>query len=284
MQSKFKIIIAMIIWGSIGVFVKNVDLPSMEIAFLRAVIAVGVLAIAGIWIKSDNRWDLIKSNLFYLILSGIALGLNWVLLFQAFKYTTISNATLSYYFAPVFVILLSPFVLREKFTITKFFSVIGSMIGLLLTLYSQTSLQNVSLNNSRGVAFGLMAAILYASVIIFNKQIKDIPSYERTLVQILISALILLPFIIYRNSIHISGFSALPLILILGVVHTGLAYLLYFSGVKDLPAQNVAVLSYIDPISAIIFGTTILREPLTLWQVIGGLLILGSTYLGEKHQ
>jgi len=253
MNSTFKIVIATLIWGSLGVLVKQINLPSLEIAFLRAVIATLVLGFAGIHLKPKS---IIKGkNLIYLLASGAAIGLNWILLFQSYKYTTIANATLSYYFAPVFVVILSPFVLKEKFTKIKFFSVLGAMTGLFLILSHQPETAQPAANHFLGICYGLAAATIYATVIFLTKKFGDLPGDEITLIQVSIAALVLLPLALIRNNLRLESFQVnnlLP-IFILGAVHTGLAYLLYFSSFKKVKAQNIAILSYLDPMSALIF-------------------------------
>ena len=290
MNYLFKIVIAMLLWGSIGIFVKNIDLPSIELVFLRAIIASFVLAIYGLVIRSTKNNELMKSettpkyknkNIYYLIISGIAMGLNWLFLFQSYKYTTISNSTLSYYCAPIFVILLSPFILKEKFTKSKFLAVLVAMVGLFLILSNQISAYNSSYNHVKGIVYGLIAAILYASIILLNKYIKGLSGYEMTVIQISTAALVLLPFVILRHKLHISNTKTLVFVLIVGVIHTGLAYLLYFSSIKYIKAQSVAVISYIDPISALIFGAIFLKETMSTTQILGGILILLSTFFGN---
>lgn len=283
MSGKLKIVLSMIIWGSVGIFVKKLDLPSMEVAFLRAAIASIFLLLAGFWLGRKETLAAIKENLILLLISGAAMGLNWVMLFQSYKYTTISNSTLSYYFAPVFMLLLSPVFLKEKLTCRKLLSVAGAMTGLFIILSSQKTVLNGTYNHPLGIAFGLSAAILYASVVLLNRKMKNLTGYEMTLVQIFAASMVLLPFIIYRNNVHIPNTMNLVLILIVGLVHTGIAYLLYFSGIRDVSAQDAAILSYIDPISAIILGTLILGEALTPWHILGGLLILISTYFGQNN-
>ena len=282
MNSLLKIIISMIIWGSIGLFVKNIDLPSMEIVFLRGVIASIFLILYGIIFKRTEKNKFEKKNVILLICSGIAISINWIFLFQAYKYTTIANATLSYYFAPVFIILLSPIVLKEQFTKAKLVAVIGAMFGLYLVLSNQIIDTTTSYNHKLGITFGILAAIFYASVVLMNKYIKGLSGYITTLIQISTATLILLPFIIYRGNLYISDSSTIFFILVVGIVHTALPYVMYFSSIKDIKAQTVALVSYIDPISAVVFSTLFLKENLTLLQILGGLLILGCTFLGNK--
>lgn len=284
MNSSFKVIIAMIIWGSLGLFVKNINLPSMETAFLRAVIASSIFIIYNLFTKKANFKQYSKKNLILLIVSGIAMGFNWVLLFQAYKFTTISNATLSYYFAPVFVVLLSPIVLREKLTPRKLLAVIGSMLGLFLILNNQSVVSTIEYNHVIGISYGLAAAALYATVILLNNYIEDLSGFERTIIQLSTSAIVLLPFVLSRRQLYIDSTKSLIFILILGIVHTAVAYFLYFSALRDINVQNAAVLSYLDPISALLFSTLFLHESMGIWQIAGGALILISTFIAESNK
>jgi drug/metabolite transporter (DMT)-like permease len=280
LNAVIKIILSMVIWGSLGLYVRNIPLSSIDIAFLRALIASIFLLIIKLFTKKRIEKISLK-GLLLLIFSGIIIALNWLLLFQSYKYTTIANATLIYYTAPIFVIILSPFVLKERITLKRLLSVLISLMGLALII-SQNSSSVSSYNHPIGFLFGLSAAVLYASVVIINKKIKNFSGVDRTVIQISVSALFLLPFILFKNDIHINGINMLLTIIILGVLHTGIAYLLYFSSIEKVSAQKASLLSYIDPISAVLFGTLFLGEPLSTVQALGGGLILFSTMVNIK--
>jgi RarD protein len=286
MKYKLSIISSMLIFGSIGIFVRNIELSSLEIAFLRAVIGSVFLVFISMVVKQRSDFNQVKKNLPLLIISGVAIGVNWILLFEAYKYTTISNATLSYYFAPVFVIVLAPIVLKEKFTLMKFSCICMAMIGLGLILNMNSVSSAVDANHLKGILLGLSAAALYASVILMNKFIKALSSFETTLIQLIVAALVLLPNILYKSGLNFSQVNLRTwyLILVLGIMHTGIAYFLYFTSIKVLESQSIAILSYIDPISAVIMAALFLNESMTILQLLGGLLILGSTFLSEKIQ
>jgi RarD protein len=283
-KGKYKIIIAMLIFGSIGIFVKGIHLSSSEIAFLRGVIGSIFLILASIFAKQKISFKSLRENLLVLILSGAAIGFNWILLFEAYRYTTISNATLSYYFAPVFVMILAPFVLKEKLTPVKAGCILAAMVGLFLVVNIGGTSAGTFYNHPLGIIYGLMAAALYSSVILMNKFIKNLSGFETTLIQLLVSALVLLPYVMIRDHLDFSGLDSksILLILIVGIVHTGCAYFLYFGSVKELPGQTIAVLSYIDPISAVIMAAVFLGESMSIIQIIGGVFILGSTFVSEK--
>lgn len=285
MKPDLKIIISMAIFGSVGLFVKNIDLPSIEMVFLRAVIATIFLLIVKTiaknkktegeekeYSKEDN-----KRNTILLIISGVVMVFNWLFLFQAYKYTTVANGTLSYYAAPIFIVLLSPVVLKEKITLKKIISVGIAMGGLALIVLTQPEASGGSYIHSKGIFYGVLAAIFYATVILLNKSIVGFSGYHRTYIQMAISTLTLLPIVIYRGKFHALDFKSIVNILILGVIHTGIAYVLYFSSIEDVTAQRASLLSYIDPISAVVYGTIFLGEALSIYHVIGGAMIIFST-------
>ena len=283
MKGKLEMIIAMLIFGSIGVFVRNIDLPSLEIAFLRATIGGLFLICTGFLIKHKISLKSIRENAMLLVLSGAALGLNWVCLFQAYKYSTVSLATLSYYFTPLFIMVLSPTVLKEKLTKAKVACIVIAMLGLLLILNIGDAQLNTSYNHIKGISYGLLGAALYAGVILMNKFIRDLSGFDTSLIQLNISALVLLFTILYQGNLDIGGIGLKSgfLILILGILHTGIAYLLYFTAIKQLKGQSIAILSYIDPISALMFSNIFLRETMTSTQIVGGVFILGAAFFSE---
>lgn len=280
MGAKLRNIIAMLIFGTIGLFVKNIDLNSSEIALTRGFIGGITLLFAMALLRKKVSIEAIKRNIYLLIFSGFAVGLNWIFLFQGYKYTSISNATLSYYFAPIFVTILAPFILKEKLTLSKFLCVLMALVG----MFCIVGVDGINGGSDLiGIAYGLLAAGFYASVILMNKFLKGIDSLEITIIQLLSATITLLPYVLYMDSgksLNIS-LNSIPYILILGIVHTGIAYLLYFSSLQELKGQTIPVLSYIDPVFAIIISAIILKEHLGILQIIGGVLILGSSFLSE---
>lgn len=259
-------------------------MTSSEIAFFRGVIGSLFLLIASFLVKHKPSYKALKENAPLLLLSGGAIGLNWIFLFESYRYTTISNATISYYFAPIFVMILAPWILKEKLTSVKVVCIVMAMIGLFLIVNPGSGSTSSGQNNTVGILYGLSAAALYASVILMNKFIKNLSGFETTLVQLLAGALVLLPYILWQGNLNFAGLNSTSIIfiLILGIVHTGLAYFLYFTSLQKLKGQTIAVLSYIDPISAVIIAAIFLKEGMNLIQIIGGALVLGSTFLSEK--
>ncbi len=274
----------MLIFGSIGVFVKKIELSSSEIAFLRGVIGSLFLLIASFLVKHKPSYKALKENALLLLLSGAAIGLNWIFLFESYRYTTISNATISYYFAPIFVMILAPWVLKEKLTSVKIICIVTAMIGLFLIVNPGPGGTSGSQNHTLGIFYGLLAAAFYASIILMNKFIKNLSGFEITLVQLMAAALVLFPYLLWQGNLNFAGLTSTSIIIILviGIVHTGLAYFLYFTSIQELKGQTIAILSYIDPISAVIIAAIFLNEGMTWIQIIGGVLVLGSTFLSEK--
>lgn len=282
-----KIVVSMIIWGSIGVFVKWVDLPSVELVFLRAAIASIFLLVTKFIMgkkrdKLGEKASYSTKDLALLILSGVLMAINWLLLFQAYKYTTVANSTLVYYMAPIIVIFLSPLVLKEKVTVRSIAGVIVAMVGLVLIVMNKPQEVGGDYTHSTGILYAFLAAVLYATIVLLNKKTKGFLSYDRTFIQICISAIVLLPIILFRGLLHISSLKVLIVVFILGIVHTGIAYLLYFSSFEKVDSQRLSILSYIDPISAVAFGVVFLNESINVSLIIGGMLILISTIFSTK--
>ena len=279
--SQLLMILSMIIFGTIGLFVRFINVSSGELALYRAILA--IVLISGYLLITKKRVNLkeIKKELPILAISGMAMGINWVLLFEAYKNTTVSIATICYYFAPVIVTIMCPILFKEKLTIKQIICFIASTIGLVLI----TGFGDVSSSNSNliGILFGLGAACFYATVIILNKCIKKVAGVERTFLQFVGALIVLIPYVIFTSGFNLSLLDSNGWIylLIVGLIHTGVTYCMYFSSMKNLSGQKTAILSYIDPLVAVLVSVIILKESITLVQVIGGILILGLTLLNE---
>ncbi len=275
-----KIALAMFIFGTIGVFIRHVSLPSGFIAFFRGIS--GTLFLLAVMFFSRKKLDFaaIKKNLLLLVLSGAFIGINWILLFEAYRYTTVATATLFYYLSPVFVIIASPFVLKERLTLKKLICIICALLGIVLV----SGVAENGIVGGRGMLLGCGAAVFYATAVLLNKKMRDISSYDMTIVQLFSAAITILPYTLLTEEITAVAFTpkAIVVLIILGAVHTGLAYALYFASVKALPAQIAAIFSYIDPVVAIILSAVLLSEPITLYGIVGAVLILGSTFVASK--
>lgn len=281
MGAKLKIIFSMTIFGTLGIFIKNIPLTTGEIALLRAIIASVSIVIYQIISRKQVSFSEIKKDLPLLFLSGAAMGFNWILLFEAYNYTTVSIATLSYYFAPAIVMMACPILFKEMLTIKQVVCFVMSTVGLILII--GTGGADIGSNNIKGICFGLGAAGLYATVIILNKFIKKVTGIDRTLLQFFAAIVVLAPYVCLTSGFHLNTMGAVGIInlLIVGVVHTGITYCIYFASLKDLRGQEAAILSYVDPLVAVIVSVTILNETISMMQIMGGALILAFTLMNE---
>lgn len=275
------LIISMAIFGTIGLFRKNINVSSGELAFYRAVLATVFIGLFLLVTKNKIPFAKIKKQLPLLIVSGIAMAFNWILLFEAYNYTSVSVATLSYYFAPVIVTVLCPILFKEKMGIKQWICFIMSTLG--IVLITGIGDLNTGSDHFKGILFGLGAASLYATVILLNKFIKGVDGIHRTFIQFIAAVAVLLPYVMLTSGISISklDIKGLLLLLTVGIVHTGITYCMYFSSLKELPGQKAAILSYIDPLVAVLCSVVILDEKMTVSQIIGGALILGFTLWNE---
>lgn len=279
--SRLQLILSMAIFGTLAPFVRNISVSSGELALYRAVLAALVIGAFLLVTRQKIHLKAIGRELPLLLLSGMAMGINWILLFEAYKFTTVAISTLSYYFAPVIVTVVSPFLFREKLTKKQIFCFVMSTAGLALVI-GITNLGSGG-NDLLGIAFGLGAACFYAMVILLNKFIKGVAGIHRTFLQFLAAIAILLPYVLLNGGMNLGGLDGLGwgCLLVVGLIHTGITYCLYFSSLKELPGQEAAILSYIDPLVAIVIGVLVLGEPLSWQQLIGGGMILMFTLWNE---
>ncbi len=280
-KSKTLLALAMAIFGTIGPFTRQISVSSGELALYRAALAVAMIGAYIAVAKQKINFSKVKKQILLLSLSGIAIGFNWVLLFQAYKYTTISVATLSYYFAPVIVTVACPLLFKEKLTKKQAVCFVMSTVGLCMIIGVGQSSTNKT--DVMGILYGLSAAVLYAAVVLMNKYIKDVNGIHRTFIQFVGASIVLLPYVYFTDGFSLASLDGNGWIclLILGLVHTGAAYCLYFTSIKSLDGQTVSILSYIDPLVAVLVSFFALGESMTPLQIAGGVLILCFTLYNE---
>lgn len=279
--SKIQFLAAMGIFGTIGLCREFIGLPSAGVAFVRGV--VGSLFLLLFMLFTGRRFDrpAVKKNLLLLLLSGGAIGINWVLLFEAYRHTTVATATACYYLAPVFLLLASPLI-GEKLTAKKLLCVAMALLGMIMVAgVMDTGIPRLS--ELTGVLCGVGAAMFYATVMVLNKKLSPIPSYDKTVLQLSAAALVVLPYMLFTGGADISAMTPLGWVLlaVVGIVHTGLAYTMYFGAMGRLPATAVAVCSYLDPVIAVLLSALVLRQEMTPWNIAGTVLILAGALLSE---
>ena len=270
---------SMFIFGTLAPFVRNIPVSSGELALYRAILAAVLVGAFLLLTKQKIPFDKIKKQIPLLLLSGMAMGGNWILLFQAYKYTTVSVATLSYYFSSVIVMVAAPLLFREKLTGKQILCFVMSTVGIVMI----TGVGFAGGSDGIGILCGLGAACLYSCVVLLNKFIRGVEGIHRTLLQFLAAIVILVPYVLMTSGVTLGGMDGLGWVclLVVGLFHTGITYCMYFSSLKDVSGQQAAILSYVDPLVAVVISVTILGEPLTLMQLVGGILILGFTLWNE---
>lgn len=274
-------ITSVLIFGTIGIFRKHIPLSSEMLAFSRGLLGSIFLLI---FIAATGRRPkrLGGKKLLWLTVTGAIIGLNWMLLFEAYRYTTVATATMCYYMQPTIVILLSPVFFKEKLTAKKLICAAAAVVGMLFVSGMAEQAQ-LGAQDIKGILCGLGAAALYAAVIILNKKVQVDDSYQKTMVQLAGAALVLVPRVITAGIGEIAAMdtAAVVMVLVVGIVHTGIAYVLYFGSMQSLKAQSVAVLSYIDPVFALILSAAVLHESLSPLGLAGAVLIIGSALVSE---
>lgn len=284
-RSTMALVLSMVIFGTIGIFRRYIPFPSGLIAMARGLIGMLFLLaytrMRGIHLSADS----VRKGGWKLILSGVCLGFNWILLFEAYRYTSVAVATLCYYMAPILIILVSPLLFQEKLTGRKILCVAIALAGMVLVsgITEAGGAQAQESSRTTGILLGLGAAVLYASVVLLNKAMPSVDAYPKTIVQLGTAAVTLLPYTLLTETIPTEAFSwlSIGMLVLVGIVHTGVAYALYFGSVSGLKAQTAALLSYLDPVVAILLSALLLGENLSVPGLIGALMVLGAALLSE---
>lgn len=284
-RALFSVTSAILIFGTIGIFREFTPLPSGLLSMSRGLIGAAFLALVMLVRRIKISPTAVKKNSLLLGISGLMIGVNWILLFEAYKYTTIPIATLCYYMAPIFVILASPLVLKERLTKLKLVCAAISFVGIVLVAFGSDAGGDMGeKNHILGIVLGLGAAALYAGDILINKSIDGITAEERTLSQLAVAGIVCIPYTLLVENVSEIEFSplAVTMLLIMGIVHTGIAYALYFGGMKKIPAQTVAIVSYLDPATSVVLAVLLIKgSVLSLYGWIGAVLILGAALASE---
>jgi len=280
----FRLTLSMVIFGTIGVFVRHIPLPSSVIACVRGLIGMVFLLLVMRAMGKRVSGAAVRRNLPALCLSGAGLGLNWILLFEAYRFTSVATATLCYYLAPIVVMLVSPFVLDERLTARKSICILTALAGMVFVSGENEGAAPAA-GELRGILMGLGAACLYAAVVLLNKRVSDIEALDRTVVQLGVSCAVLAPYIFLTEDVLslMAGLTPVPVLLLVfvAVVHTGIAYALYFSSIRNISAQTAALFSYVDPVVAILLSAFFLGERMPVSCAVGAVMILGSALVSE---
>lgn len=283
-KSLLMIISAMLIYGTIGIFRRYIPLPSTHLAFCRGIIGSAFLLLI-VKISKRQFWHKISTlKVIGLIITGGMIGVNWILLFEAYNYTTVATATLCYYMQPTILILISPVFFKEKMSIKKLACAFIAVIGMIMV--SGIADNKIPQEGDiKGILCGLGAAGLYAAVIVMNKKLSGVDAYQKTIVELFFAAVILLPYLILvTNGVDIAfDTRAIIMLLFVGLVHTGIAYALYFGSMDGLKTQSIALLSYIDPVTALLLSALVLHEKMTVLGAIGAVMILAAAIIGERE-
>ena len=279
-KSLFMFIASMLIFGTIGVFRRYIPLSSGFLTFSRGLLG-GLFMLCFTLLKRRGGQISLPFRVFArLAAAGACIGVNWILLFEAYNHTTIAVATLCYYMQPTIVTVLSCLLFKERMTWKKAACAFLSLVGMALISGVLGGGQG---GDVRGVLLGLGAAAFYAAVVIQNKRLTGIDPYQKTTVQLLSAGLVMVPYLAFTGGFAVGDLSlrAVLLLAAVGIVHTGIAYALYFAGMEGMKLQSIAMFSYIDPVSALLFSFLLLREPLSLSSILGAALILGSAAFSE---
>lgn len=277
-RAYLKYLTALLLFGSNGIVAARIALTSYEIVFTRTLIGSLLLGLLFAGLRQPVQLGRHRAHTAFLVGSGVAMGASWMFLYEAYQQIGVSVATLAYYCGPVLVMALSPWLFGEKATRGRVLGFLAVLVGMVLVNAPALAAGAAAW----GLFCGVMAAVMYAFMVICNKKAAGITGLENALWQLSASFVTVAVFVAVKQglAIHIPAGSLAP-ILILGLLNTGIGCYFYFSAIGHLPVQTVALTGYLEPLSALLFSAALLSERLGALQVVGAVLILGGAAVGE---
>lgn len=285
---KIKLVFIYITFGTIGLVTHFIPLSSPAIVFYRAIFGALFIIISTYAVGDSINLKSILDNFVVLIFTGLFMGLNWVLQFEAFRVSSVAIGTVCYNTMPIFLIIIASIVFQEKMSYKTIICIIIATIGVVLV----SNVMNTGIKSSAviGSVYGILGAIFYALILTFNRYLSDISTRDKVVFQFVFSAIIMAIYIIFisKSSFIFDStvktsemFTGIICILLLGIFHTGFCYIHYFNAVAVLKAETVGLLTYIDPVVALFLSYFVLKENMSFLQIIGAIMILGSTLVNE---
>ena len=281
---RLQLIFTILLFGTIGTLSRYINMPSSIICLGRAFFGVIIILIIITARKEKPDKEAVLRNKWWLLLSSVLMCCNWICQFEAFKHTTIATGTLCYYMQPVFYILAGAIVLKEKLTLKKVICVLTAFAGMILV--SGVLQTGFRISEITGALFGVTGGFFYAMVVLINKYMKDISAVNTTIVQLALVSVIMLPYSAATGAFSAASVTVTGIVclLILGFLHTGFGYIIYFDAVNKLPTQTVGIISYLDPVEAVLLSAFFLKEPINAYTVIGAAMILGAAAVSELSE
>lgn len=282
-QAYIKYLLALLLFGSNGIVADYISMNSYEIVFFRTLTGSLLLLILFVFSQKKKKRTACRNrkHFFFLFISGTAMGFSWMLLYEAYQQIGVSIATLAYYCGPVIVMAVSPLLFKEQISKAKLLGFAAVLTGMFFTNSSDLLHNGISW----GLLCGILAAVMYAAMVVFNKMASGITGLENAALQLTASFLTVAVFTFAKQGVVFSDLSqSLLPILFLGIVNTGIGCYLYFSSISQLPAGTVAVCGYLEPLSALLFAGVFLDEKLTVIQFIGAAFILFGAVFSESFQ
>ena len=273
-----KYLLSVVIYGTIGFFLHFINCSSEFVVLCRGVFGSLFILIVLFLKKEKINLKAIKNNILLLVVSGACLGFNWVFLFAGYRHA-VALTSLCNYFAPILIIIISALFLNEKPNKKQLLCVIAAFIGIIFVSGVFDEKGSIDLIC---IIYGLLACLGFVGLVLCNRRLKNIKPLEKTVSQLLVSACVVLPYVAINNSFpHNLDISSILLLIMMGFVHTGLAYILYFSTISVLPVQTVAILGYVEPVLSVLIGALVFNEHMSIFGIVGAVLIIGSAICNE---
>ena len=259
-------------WGFIAVLVAAVDLGAEALAFLRLALAAGALAFVALL---GGRAATLHpgSRLSALVVLGVVQGAHWLLFFEAVKLGSVALAVITFYLAPLFLAVLAPLTLPERLSNVALGALVPGGLGIaLIALFGNDG----GRFTTAALACGIGSAATYALLVILSKRLllSDVEPITIAFWDCLVGALAVAPALLFAGRVLPRGAGEWAAVLLLGIVFTGLSTLIYAGLLRHVTAQAAGILTFLEPVSAVLLAWALVDEPLGGYTLVGGALVL----------
>lgn len=279
---KIGYLLLMCMFGCLGPVVRGIGFSSSVTAAFRAWIA--AIALILFLVLSRHKYDrtLIKKNLIPLLISGVLLAGDWIGLFESYEYTSIASATACYYICPMVVFFMSVLLFKEPVKKKHIVCAVTSFVGMVFVSGVMDG-DGINVSDLKGILFAVIGALCYAAIVLINRRFPEGDPLIRTTIQLIVTALIMGPYILLKTDVRTLEFNGqrVFLLLLVGIAMTALPYVLYFSWILKMPARTISIFAYADPVVAVLISVFFMREPITVFGILGAVMIIGSSLISE---
>jgi len=250
--------------GTIGVLARFAALPAEHITFYR--LFLGAICLLLYMLSTAKRTQILHRPSKRTIINGVLLAAFMVFYIQAMNYTSMANAVMLIYLAPLLCAVIAHFIFSEKLNLLNAIVIVLALIGFAMMMEFSISFSG-SADESLGLFYGVLSLLSYSGFMLINRKPSECTPYQSTLVQLLVGALCMLPFVLVSSKTPtiIQGYWLIAI----GILPGFIAILCAVKALRNLPSVTFGTVAYLEPVAVVCFAWGLFGETLNMMQLLG---------------